>query len=176
MKKNKIKSKAFNKVSILIILSLLAFKVHNTIAQIPCKMQIKNNFRNEAMGNTIIICSDSVKIHYPFYLDDLSVNSETLIFSKKLSEIETAFFCKHLNILDIFSLKDEYLLYGAADGNNIYFDIEINNQKKQIHVFEYYHPQVDKLIKLVNKIIPKKYHIGYNKINLRKRMKMAGVK
>lgn|GEM_PF-1935921 len=49
----------------------------------------------------------------------------------------------------------------STSGNEYFISIERGRQEKRIHLHSYYHPQVERLIGIMNAVVPEEYRIHY---------------
>lgn len=49
----------------------------------------------------------------------------------------------------------------STSGDEYFISIERGIQEKRIHLHSYYHPQIDRLINLMNAVVPEEYRIPY---------------
>ena len=98
--------------------------------------------------------------------DSLAASSElqnsvlldtVLAFSKELQE---------LSYLELDSLKQKYKTKGVHDGTQISVKLTKQNKTKKIHLSNYYHPVIGRIIMFINKLVPKEQQIYYNKEEL----------
>lgn len=53
----------------------------------------------------------------------------------------------------------------STSGNEYFISIENNGTEKRTYLHHYYHPQVERLIHIINALVPEEYRISYMKQN-----------
>ena len=115
--------------------------------------------------------SMSYTMHYHFdnkYLTVVKIgilvneSNDTLII-RKLNKDEIFSIKSFLHSFSKIDLKNKYVNNLIEDGDQKRIDISINNDKKSIIVRNFYHKDIDNLIKLLNQLLDEKLKIKYNK-------------
>lgn len=78
---------------------------------------------------------------------------------------------RDLALINLHNLKPRYKTKGVSDGTQISVWLTKDNITKKIHVSNYYHPAIGRIVECINEISPKKYQINYDKEGLLKLMK-----
>jgi hypothetical protein len=89
-------------------------------------------------------------------------SNDTLII-RKLNKDEIFSIKSFLHSFSKIDLKNKYVNNLIEDGDQKRIDISINNDKKSIIVRNFYHKDIDNLIKLLNQLLDEKLKIKYNK-------------
>ncbi len=94
---------------------------------------------------------DSLKIHYDC---DFHGCKDSIIYAIKLNKIDTHNFYAYLKKQTTDTLKSSYKEAGF-DGLNLYVNISGDSIKsKRIFLERYFHPEIEKLIIEIDKLIP----------------------
>ena len=73
---------------------------------------------------------------------------------------------QQISEINISQLKDYYANPCIEDGSQVTVVIKKGNEKKSVHVSNYYQEDIGKIIYLVNSLVPSKYKIWYDKDRL----------
>ena len=87
---------------------------------------------------------------------------------KTLSQAETREFAGSLQKINLLQMKDDYVNHHIDDGIEFTINASIKNQQKNIQVANYYQPEVDQLIKALNKLLPQGNQLYYPEKMLKK--------
>ena len=78
---------------------------------------------------------------------------------------------KKISEINIGSLKTDYRNDCIEDGDIKSFSIKKDSISKTVHLSNYYHPELSRVIELINGIVPEKYEMNYDKADLIEEMK-----
>ncbi|MFD2543762.1 hypothetical protein ACFSSB_15655 [Lacinutrix gracilariae] len=78
---------------------------------------------------------------------------------------------KKISEINIGSLKTDYRNDCIEDGDIKSFTIKKDSISKTVHLSNYYHPELSRVIELINGIVPEKYEMNYDKADLIEEMK-----
>lgn len=82
-------------------------------------------------------------------------------FVKALSQTEIREFARFLQKINLLQLKEDYVNHQVDDGIEFTINISIQNQQKTIQVANYYQPEIHKLIKTLNRLLPQEKRLYY---------------
>lgn len=123
----------------------------------------------------IIVCKEDFSMAYglQYILTDKSLE---IIFKAGLKdEKDTSLFNMNLKPqvalselarVNIDSLKSQYSNPCVMDGSQILFYLAKNGKSKTVYLSNYYQADVGLAIQLINQLVPEKYKIWYDKVEL----------
>jgi len=136
-------------------------KINDTkIVVKPFTVSILNSFYAEAYSVQTILTNEDLKI---VFKGDLVGEKDTSVFVKSLQPSDTL---QQISEINISQLKDYYANPCIEDGSQVTVVIKKGNEKKSVHVSNYYQEDIGKIIYLVNSLVPSKYKIWYDKDRL----------
>ena len=103
-----------------------------------------------------ILTESNIKIIYRSAI----VKKDSLLFSQSLSTSDTL---TQISKLNLDTLKPFYSNFCIVDGSQIFVTLNKNGNRKSVHLSNYYHEDIGKIIYLVNTLVPEKYKVWYDK-------------
>lgn len=137
------------------------------------------NHRNSKMPNKIVVYNSdyslATTLQYVLTKEDIQITHKAELEGEKDSvffktTVNQSIISKQLSQINIGSLKERYDNPCVQDGLQITVVINISGSSKTTHVSNYYQPDIDMIIKLINSIVPPQYAIWYDKEVLTQRM------
>lgn len=129
--------------------------VHNPIQ--PFEMTITNSNYSNAYRLAYILSQNELKIIFQRELDG---EKDTVIFRKHLRPSQSLL---KLTAIRLDSLKSYYANPCVRDGSQIIVMMKKDNRQKQVQLSNFYQPDIGIAIELINKLVPKKQLIWYDK-------------
>jgi hypothetical protein len=130
----------------------------------PFEMEITNSNYSNAFSTAYILSQNELKI---IFQGELEGEKDTVIFRKHLQPSQSL---RSLAAIKLDSLKSYYENPCVRDGSQLIVQIKKDNIEKQVQLNNFYHPDIGIAIELINKLVPKKYIIWYDKKSLMQEM------
>ncbi|MES2332774.1 MAG: hypothetical protein V4539_24410 [Bacteroidota bacterium] len=121
------------------------------------EIEILNSYFAEAYTVSTILTDKQLKIVFKSGIagtKDRTVFAEALTFSDTLRQIGE---------MDLTKLKAYYSNPCINDGSQITITLNKDGKTKSIHLSNYYHGAIGKIIYLSNSLVPEKYKVWYDK-------------
>lgn len=162
-------STSMKTIFITIILSITAIisKAQNgnhSDKTIPTKIVVYNSDYSLATTLQYVLTQQDIQI---IHKAELEGEKDAIFFRTTLNQ---SIISKQLSQINIDSLKERYDNPCVQDGLQITIVITYGNNIKSVHVSNYYQPDIDNIINLINSLVPSKYTIWYDKEKLMHRM------
>lgn len=94
-----------------------------------------------------------------------------VVFEYNLKDADKIFILNQARKLDLLRLDSIYYNHCITDGLELHIAVVDNGVEYNTDVYNFYDPQVSKLVGIMNEVLPKDYQIWYNKESLEERMK-----
>jgi hypothetical protein len=91
---------------------------------------------------------------------DLDGVKDTLLFSKQIQYSDTIRLISEINLN---KLKKSYSNPCISDGSQITVVLKKGRKTKSVHLSNFYHEDIGKMVYLINSLVPEKYKIWYDK-------------
>jgi len=131
----------------------------------PFEITVINNNLGMTYDLRYVLTEKEIKI---IFNEDVEVEKDSVIFSDVIQSDEIL---KHLSYLNIDSFKEYYENPCIEDGSQLKVKLRKDNKTKDIYLSNYYQIDIGLAIELINKSIPEKYKIWYEKDKLLKAQK-----
>lgn len=131
----------------------------------PFEIRVTDSDYSMAYGLEYVLTDKDLKI---IFKGELESEKDSLIFSSGLEPNESL---KALSELSIDSLQKYYSNPCIDDGSQITVELKKENKSKTVHLSNYYHNKIGLVIEQINKLVPEKYKIWYDKESLLKDQK-----
>ena len=126
----------------------------------PFEFTIYDSDYSMAYTLQYVLTEKEIKVIFIGQLED---EKSLTRFKKKLRVDETL---KAISNINIASLKEYYTNPCIQDGSQLSINFEQNGKNKNVHLSNYYQPDVGQVIEFINNLVPKKYKIWYDKKTL----------
>lgn len=136
--------------------------VHDPIQ--PFEMRITNSNYSNAFSVAYLINQNELKI---IFQGGLEGEKDSVIFQKHLQPSRSL---QKLSAIKLDSLKRYYANPCVRDGSQIFVQIKKDSMEKQVQLSNFYQQDIGLAIEMINKLVPKKYIIWYDKKNLEQDM------
>ena len=127
---------------------------------IPFEASILNSDYAMAYSVLTVLTEKQLKI---IFKSDLVGEKDSVLFIRALQPSDTL---KQISEIRLNGLKEYYTNQCIDDGSQIRVTFKKGGNKKTVHLSNYYHDDIGKMIYLVNSLIPEKYKVWYDKQKL----------
>jgi len=131
---------------------------------VPTKIVVYNSDYSLAITLQYVLTQQDIQI---IHKAELKGEKDSVFFNAKLDQLIIS---KQLSQINIDSLKERYDNPCVQDGLQITVVIYSGKRSKMVHISNYYQPDIDNIIKLINSVVPPEYPIWYDKEKLVQRM------
>lgn len=125
---------------------------------------LKSNYRS-AYSVEYFLSETALKI---IFYGEAKGNKDSVIYARKLKPTEQL---QKMSEVNLDSLEVYYNNPCMEDGSILFVEITKGGKKKHVQLSNYYHPEIGKVIELINALAPKKYKIWYDKQRLMRELK-----
>jgi len=129
--------------------------IHDPIQ--PFEMKITKYNYSGAYSVAYLINQNELKI---IFQGELEGEKDSVIFQKHLQPSRSL---QKLSTIKLDSLDSYYANPCVKDGSQIIVEIKKDSKEKQIQLSNFYQQDIGTAIEMINKLVPKKYFIWYDK-------------
>jgi len=97
------------------------------------------------------------------FKSDIVGEKDTLLFFQSLKPSDTL---QQIREIHLSKLKEYYSNQCIEDGSQLTVTLKKDGKIKAVHLSNYYHDDIGKIIYLVNSLVPAKYKVWYDKEKL----------